>query len=757
MVEQENDGIMNEFDSKYTLWKLLQEYKVEIPIIQRDYAQGRKSEDATAIRYELLSSIYNALSFEEPLDFDFVYGTVENGNLYPLDGQQRLTTLYLLHWYIAQKEDRMDEARDVLANFTYTTRASSREFCEMLVDLIYVPQEGEKVSTFIKNESNYFSLWDYDPTISNMLSMLDDIHEKFWDTDDIFDVLTSTDDILTFSYLSMEHYALTDDLYIKMNARGKALSVFENFKAKFIQHMKECGLPYAHFENQIDGAWTDLLWDYRDRNNIFDKQFMNLFCYITEMINLEYAPHQDGEPPFKPNKIRDLIDFYDEESKVNKFYEIMDLWKSKEEIANALCSVFSKKVCEGKTRIFDQDEDILSAIIRGERVDLINRILLYAVIKRFLYYGSDADLETMCDYSRIVRNLMLNYRQFIKKKCMYSLDLRYGRHCIPIVRNFINELFASNNPYRELLEKEFEAINGEACGQEKAKAKLLLERLELKPIIQQLEDFDVFKGTLTNMMKYLEKETLDYLVENIEALFNGDKDSLISRAMLGIYDYGINVGYSMYGNKYYFGTHNDWYCIMTYSGGNEYENFIYSFVKQFMEEDDDSVGGSLQKMIDNAISNIDINSWRYSFLKYENILNKGWNKAENLVLIKQNCTDSTYIIHFMEGASLNGQHIVADYLELDEQLKKLELPHTCYYAQTADDFGTLCLNENCELVFEYNIDGGFTIEHEEEDSEWLKDVFDGYDSDGKKIGKDKIERAIILITEIEKKSKQIYG
>jgi hypothetical protein len=37
-----------------------------------------------------------------------VYGDVRAGVLQPLDGQQRLTTLFLLHWYVASRADKLD-------------------------------------------------------------------------------------------------------------------------------------------------------------------------------------------------------------------------------------------------------------------------------------------------------------------------------------------------------------------------------------------------------------------------------------------------------------------------------------------------------------------------------------------------------------------------------------------------------------------------------------------------------------------------
>ena len=44
---------------------------------------------------------------------------------------------------------------------------------------------------------------------------------------------------ITFQLLPLEHFGLTDDLYIKMNARGKPLTPFETFKARFEELLNE--------------------------------------------------------------------------------------------------------------------------------------------------------------------------------------------------------------------------------------------------------------------------------------------------------------------------------------------------------------------------------------------------------------------------------------------------------------------------------------------------------------------------------------
>ena len=134
--------------------------RIEIPMIQRDYAQGRIKEynkekqaiiNDTGRRF--LRAIFNALKTNSEMELEFIYGSVdvrpipkkktEEYVYVPLDGQQRLTTLYLLYWYMGMRElDCDNDEREVLLNilskFTYLTRSSSRIFCECICD-------GEKV------------------------------------------------------------------------------------------------------------------------------------------------------------------------------------------------------------------------------------------------------------------------------------------------------------------------------------------------------------------------------------------------------------------------------------------------------------------------------------------------------------------------------------------------------------------------------------------------------------------------------------
>lgn len=100
---------------------------IEIPLIQCDYAQRRESGAVKRIRDSFLDVLHDALTVGKPVSLDFIYGDVKAGTLRPLDGQQRLTTLFLLHWYLAYRANRMDQEKG-WKNFTYATRASARLF-----------------------------------------------------------------------------------------------------------------------------------------------------------------------------------------------------------------------------------------------------------------------------------------------------------------------------------------------------------------------------------------------------------------------------------------------------------------------------------------------------------------------------------------------------------------------------------------------------------------------------------------------------
>lgn len=278
-------------DKYKTLWGILNEKRIEIPIIQRDYAQGRIGKEH--LRERFLGKMFDVLCGKGgTMILDFVYGTIENDALYPLDGQQRLTTLWLLHWYIALKSDNLSANKDIFNCFTYETRISSREFCNHLCTIDsnnyknFKDKNKEKgIVEYIRNQTWFYQRYAQDPTVQGMLRTLggtkiedstgndikdglEEIFGKDTDFQKCWSLLTSEECPIVFVYKEMkdENLPLSDDLYVKMNARGKQLTDFENFKADLLDFAPDPDNPHKKLLGQdiaslMDNAWTDVFWN----------------------------------------------------------------------------------------------------------------------------------------------------------------------------------------------------------------------------------------------------------------------------------------------------------------------------------------------------------------------------------------------------------------------------------------------------------------------------------------------------------------
>ena len=252
--------------------------RIVIPMIQRPYAQGRKSEQG--LREKFLTDIFQTLcsGAEAKIELNFIYGTlVDDGtdiSFELLDGQQRITTLFLLHWYFAAV-NRITDAQcampEYLKRFEYQTRTTSTDFLQKLFRAKL--RVNERPSITIRKASWYSKSYDKDSTVDSMLRMLDAINEKYIEAErkPTYDDLQK----LKFYVLELNGFGLSEELFIKMNARGLQLTPFENFKADLVGYLKENYkqnvhmklsmakrvVPYwLNFSSLIDGRWTNIFW-----------------------------------------------------------------------------------------------------------------------------------------------------------------------------------------------------------------------------------------------------------------------------------------------------------------------------------------------------------------------------------------------------------------------------------------------------------------------------------------------------------------
>jgi hypothetical protein len=238
----------------YSFWQFINLYKIEIPLIQRDYAQGRRNKKVESIKQDFIATLLDALINNKPTTLDFIYGNIKNDKLIPIDGQQRLTALWLLHWYLINKEDYKDlNWQKTLSKFNYIIRPASKMFFEKLVNLklsTKLIENSVNISDLIENENWFFKAWKKDPTVSSVLNVLNEIHSRLKGKQHEFMSLLVNDRCpISFEFLPLEEYGLSDNLYIKMNSRGEPLTVYENLKAKLLQL---CDGKFEKASNQIN-------------------------------------------------------------------------------------------------------------------------------------------------------------------------------------------------------------------------------------------------------------------------------------------------------------------------------------------------------------------------------------------------------------------------------------------------------------------------------------------------------------------------
>lgn len=412
--------------TNYTFWALINQYPVEIPIIQRDYAQGR--ENVKDIANKFLNSLYNSLYDNDNISLDFVYGRINEGKLIPLDGQQRLTTLFLLHWYLALKDGMYtEEVKEKLSTFTYETRLSSQDFCKNLTNLpISFSAEDEKLSDLIINSKWFFLSWKRDPTVKSMLNMLDLIHEKFKNLEDTyFDILVKDHlQIITFQFLPLDKFKLSDDLYLKMNSRGKPLTDYENFKTHFVKYLDHKS------QSKLDNEWLDLFW-----NNQID-----LDAYI-DHVDLEST--EAGIFNFITNMSMNL---FVEENDINKaFIDQYNVFHTYEALYEKIENVHSITKTLDCLIDYKDDYNLFEAFLKPHnQISYWERARFYALSQFFLKIGAvtDENYEIYQRWIRICKNLINN--QLIQSTEDYFRSIRAIKKLSDHIKNLYNVI--GNDP-----------------------------------------------------------------------------------------------------------------------------------------------------------------------------------------------------------------------------------------------------------------------------------------------------------------------
>ena len=458
-------------------------------------------------------------------DLDFVYGSSKRIDdvtyFIPLDGQQRLTTLFLLHWYLAQitpDQDLCDRLLtalhrvDGLARFTYETRSSSREFCDLLISPkhslrealhpVSEPVQGERrISRLIEDASWFLRSWKLDPTIQAMLQMLDAIDRKFWDKEEYLELLMNVESpIITMLYLDLEEFKLTDDLYIKMNARGKQLTPFENFKAQYEDYLGRVHPAYREdFEQKIDTKGADLFWNYRsmDRNDTYDDELSN---FIKAIFAGAYAEREKVSREKHEKTLRELISanksnpfsVYKESVLVEGETASDTLIKALDTLSNG-----DKKIKEHlleEDRPYYKEHEVFEKVLRDSITSYSERISFYAYIHYLIRYGASAPSEGLHDWMRLMSNLYHQENIPFDSLTHFIAAVKSVQELLPYADKIIDHLST---------EKEIPSYTFRWQGREElVKARLIKRSSQWRTLIESTEKNPYFTGQIGFLLDF---------------------------------------------------------------------------------------------------------------------------------------------------------------------------------------------------------------------------------------------------------------
>lgn len=520
-----------------------------IPALQRDYVQGGRDYIIDAFLNQLLA----ALKGEIQIDLNYLYGSMEKDKGFvPIDGQQRLITLWLLHLYIYTKN-----GKDFPVELGFATREFANEFSAKLKDNLKNYIKSKDLVKDIIDSPWFVNGWQYDRTVANMLKTLDYISKKVDDSSDY-----SKYENITFSFLDMGEKGLTDDIYVKMNGRGRPLSYFENLKSWMDEQVSKKSESNSNEEEnwqiKMDNKWTDFFWKNRNKNQVhpeeIDDEQLRLFYTLILLywIQEEKSFSKRVEENFKdkPEDKDTLMKYCNLDEKNFSFEKIQEtVFKSLRESKQLIPLYWIEKLHLFESGTFDFIEKALDNLCEIDTNNLLNTELNLFLNerKKYMYQIAmeSATYEKTIPYLIVLINTPAKYRKKGNKD--FPLWLRFFRNLIEntsINKDNISKIFSSiksvkdiaeksdNGFYNAIIESEpeynnLEGFSNEQLKEEYNKAKKIIEDSEWKALIEKAELHKLLKGKIWVLFQDKESTTPKQFFDRftlLESLYNNTED-----------------------------------------------------------------------------------------------------------------------------------------------------------------------------------------------------------------------------------------
>ena len=540
--------------------------RIVIPDLQRDYCWGDKAWNKDENNYtELVSGFLDSvLSFfnENPNDklmLGLIYG-YENPHftIQLCDGQQRLTTLFLLAGMINKKteENHFKEiliseaelADDRETNLQYAIRESTLYFLSDLVCEFFLKKDVSVED--IKNKDWYFKEYDLDASIQSMLSAVKTIDTKLINVNcKAFGEFIINN--LQMLYYDMGHRTRGEETFVVINTTGEPLTATENLKPILIGNIqdkikrKEAS---EEWEDREDWFWQNK----RGHEPTSDNALNDFFIWYWQIRLLQEKSWKDKKPyPLNPNELFQkkpiVLKEQEENPDIDKWEESKNL-DTVHKYFIALNLLIDNCKDDNIARVLKtiHNEDISLSWFRKVDLNLIT-LPLIAYVEKF----KDKNLY------QFVRRIRKNYFDNIlnERKTNY-IDWR-----------LIIKIIEFSNTEEEVLKFEtkinivkFKKISNvllnEWYNQDEKQKDIL--KIDHKSEVEQWEDHDELNGDLFILWRVNGDDNLDFIkisqdYQSFETLSNClTKNKSITNPILSNYFrlYKLLIGYPAVGHIY---------------------------------------------------------------------------------------------------------------------------------------------------------------------------------------------------------------
>lgn len=610
----------------YTLAELFSENRrIVIPDLQRDYCWGDETNrKSSGSKGELITDFIGNLMgiFDrnnyETLNMGLFYGyEVPANHIQLCDGQQRLTTLYLLIGMINRKvgkfrqnlisdyEYKHDDKEPYL---NYAIRESSLYFLSDLVCRFFIGQEGSLDK--IEEADWYFSDYSLDPSICSMINALKKIEGILSSKDEkwLFSFGNWILHNLYFLYFDMGNRRNGEETFVIINTTGEPLSATQNLKPLIIN------ADINRYLENVDRRWEEIetwFWKKRKGNNdTADAGFAEFLRWIS-IIEQKDEPLRNEEENNKSDKKEYLIQDILQGHERNRFpYEtisfdtIYKYWKS------------LVLIMENNGSLFHFNSDILSP---AENRDVNNTKAISQTecfrllpLLKFVYNN----LDSIRQDSLLQRNALRIYKFFSNIVRIENVTKSINSLVRPAL--VIIEILAKNNRQDIVSILDFDNINSSILSEEeKYKLKILKNydchdcRNEVEELFWDIQKHGIWKGEILPILKWssdsngnFDFEKFRQYSEIFRLLFqNKDHSRLIDAIRRSIivnqekYEpvyRNRNSRYASFGYDW-----NDWNTLLCRDGNNTVK--LFEYINEKLKDSNMQIVDILNKYIEEKI------------------------------------------------------------------------------------------------------------------------------------------------------------